>query len=62
MFYTNRIFSQLHVKSQKDLKSAEMTISVYMENNKNKSCPQKLRKSWKKNKRKKNGMLKKTEF
>ena len=27
MFYTNRIFSQLHAKREKDLKSAEMTTN-----------------------------------
>ena len=30
MFYTCRIFSKLHAKSYKDLKSAEMTTSKYV--------------------------------
>ena len=50
MFYANTIFSLLHAKSEEDLKNAEMTTNkcVYGKITKNKSCPKKLRKSWKK--------------
>ena len=46
MLYTNRIFSKLNAKSEKDLKNAEMTTNNYVYGKvRNKSCPKKLRKS-----------------